>query len=93
MNTPGLRAMVRDLFPQDQAARMLSLMMLVMGVAPILAPFLGGQLHNLPTGSENPDGSYTLAVRPHHVVPTPPGGGAVPLSGTVRISASMARAA
>ena len=28
------RAMVRDLFPQDQAARMLSLMMLIMGIAP-----------------------------------------------------------
>lgn len=38
------RAMVRDLFPQDQAARMLSLMMLIMGVAPMVAPLLGGQV-------------------------------------------------
>jgi DHA1 family bicyclomycin/chloramphenicol resistance-like MFS transporter len=38
------RAMVRDLFPQDQAARMLSLMMLIMGIAPMIAPLLGGQV-------------------------------------------------
>lgn len=38
------RAVVRDLYDPQGAARMLSLMMLVMGVAPILAPFLGGQL-------------------------------------------------
>src|SRR4051794_27077854 len=38
------RAMVRDLFPQDQAARMLSLMMLIMGIAPMVAPLLGGQV-------------------------------------------------
>lgn len=38
------RAMVRDLYPQDQAARMLSLMMLIMGVAPMIAPLLGGQV-------------------------------------------------
>ena len=33
-----------------------------------------------------PDGSYTLAVRPHHVTSTTPDGRAVPLSGTVRIT-------
>src|SRR4051794_19442627 len=38
------RAMVRDLFPQDEAARMLSLMMMIMGVAPMVAPLLGGQV-------------------------------------------------
>ncbi|WP_084165083.1 Bcr/CflA family multidrug efflux MFS transporter [Skermanella stibiiresistens] len=38
------RAMVRDLFPQDQAARMLSLMMLIMGIAPMVAPLIGGQI-------------------------------------------------
>ena len=38
------RAVVRDLFARDQAAAMLSLMMLVMGTAPLLAPLLGGRL-------------------------------------------------
>ena len=33
-----------------------------------------------------PDGSYTLAVRPHHVTPVAPAGGAVALSGKVRIT-------
>ena len=33
-----------------------------------------------------PDGSYTLAVRPHHVVPSPPEATSVPLSGRVRIT-------
>lgn len=36
------RAMVRDLFETQEAARVFSLLMLVMGLAPILAPFLGG---------------------------------------------------
>jgi DHA1 family bicyclomycin/chloramphenicol resistance-like MFS transporter len=36
------RAMVRDLFEPQQAARMFSMLMLVMGVAPILAPLIGG---------------------------------------------------
>ncbi|MCC6467444.1 MAG: Bcr/CflA family multidrug efflux MFS transporter [Alphaproteobacteria bacterium] len=36
------RAMVRDLFDPHQAARMFSMLMLVMGVAPILAPLIGG---------------------------------------------------
>ncbi len=38
------RAMVRDLYDRDHAARMLSVMMLIMGAAPLLAPLLGGQL-------------------------------------------------
>jgi DHA1 family bicyclomycin/chloramphenicol resistance-like MFS transporter len=36
------RAMVRDLYARDQAARMLSVLILVMGVAPLLGPLLGG---------------------------------------------------
>ncbi len=36
------RAMVRDFFAGDQAARALSLIMLVMGAAPLIAPFIGG---------------------------------------------------
>lgn len=36
------RAMVRDLFDQRASARVFSLLMLVMGIAPILAPMLGG---------------------------------------------------
>jgi DHA1 family bicyclomycin/chloramphenicol resistance-like MFS transporter len=41
------RAMVRDLFPEREAARVFSLLMLIMGVAPILAPLIGGQLLKL----------------------------------------------
>lgn len=36
------RAVVRDLFPQNETARIFSLLMLVMGIAPIVAPTLGG---------------------------------------------------
>jgi DHA1 family bicyclomycin/chloramphenicol resistance-like MFS transporter len=36
------RAMVRDLYDRQQAARMLSMLILVMGVAPLLGPLLGG---------------------------------------------------
>ncbi len=36
------RAMVRDFFSGDQAARVLSLIMLVMAAAPLAAPFIGG---------------------------------------------------
>jgi DHA1 family bicyclomycin/chloramphenicol resistance-like MFS transporter len=36
------RAVVRDLFSQQDTARVLSLLTLVMGVAPILAPLFGG---------------------------------------------------
>ncbi len=38
------RAVVRDLFDEQESARMFSLMMLVMGAAPILAPLAGGYL-------------------------------------------------
>lgn len=38
------RAIVRDLYDTGEAARMFSLLMLVMGAAPILAPLAGGQL-------------------------------------------------
>lgn len=39
-----VRAVVRDLFEAQDAARMFSLVLLVMGVAPILAPLAGGYL-------------------------------------------------
>jgi len=38
------RAVVRDYFDQHGSVRMLSMLMLVMGLAPILAPSIGGQL-------------------------------------------------
>ena len=38
------RAVVRDFFDEREAVRMLSMLMLVMGLAPILAPLIGGQL-------------------------------------------------
>lgn len=38
------RAMVRDLYPPEETAKIFSLLMLVMGVAPIIAPTLGGML-------------------------------------------------
>lgn len=38
------RAMVRDTFARDEAAKVFSRLMLIMGVAPILAPLLGGFL-------------------------------------------------
>ena len=38
------RAVVRDRFSSQEMARVFSLMTLVMGIAPILAPFLGGLL-------------------------------------------------
>jgi DHA1 family bicyclomycin/chloramphenicol resistance-like MFS transporter len=38
------RAVVRDHFDQRDSVRMLSVLMLVMGLAPILAPLVGGQL-------------------------------------------------
>src|SRR3977135_247126 len=39
-----IRAVIRDRFDALQSARVLSLMMLVMGAAPILAPLAGGWL-------------------------------------------------
>jgi DHA1 family bicyclomycin/chloramphenicol resistance-like MFS transporter len=38
------RSIVRDLFDQRESARMYSLLMLMMGVAPITAPSIGGQI-------------------------------------------------
>jgi DHA1 family bicyclomycin/chloramphenicol resistance-like MFS transporter len=38
------RAVVRDRFDEREAARVFSLLMLVMGLAPILAPLAGGQI-------------------------------------------------
>lgn len=38
------RAVVRDYFDERESARMLSVLILVMGLAPILAPLIGGQL-------------------------------------------------
>ena len=39
-----VRAMVRDVFERERAASVLSLMMLIMGAAPIIAPLIGGQI-------------------------------------------------
>ena len=38
------RAMVRDLYARERSAQMLSTLMLVMGIAPLLGPILGGQI-------------------------------------------------
>jgi len=38
------RAIVRDLYDRDEGARVLSLLFLVMGGAPLLAPLVGGQV-------------------------------------------------
>jgi drug resistance transporter, Bcr/CflA subfamily len=38
------RAMVRDLFAREEAARVLSTLMTIMGVAPLLGPILGAQI-------------------------------------------------
>ncbi|MGH8506248.1 MAG: Bcr/CflA family multidrug efflux MFS transporter [Stenotrophobium sp.] len=38
------RAMVRDCFPPQEMARILSTLVLIMGVAPIMAPLVGGQI-------------------------------------------------
>ncbi len=38
------RAVVRDLFEAREAVRVFSLLLLVMGIAPVLAPLLGGQI-------------------------------------------------
>lgn len=41
------RAMVRDLFPPEDTAKILSVLVLVMGVAPIIAPTIGGGVNTL----------------------------------------------
>src|SRR5678815_2442813 len=38
------RAMVRDLFEPREAVQVFSLLVLVMGVSPVLAPLVGGQI-------------------------------------------------
>lgn len=38
------RAMVRDLYARSQAAKMLSVLILMMAVAPLIGPLLGGQM-------------------------------------------------
>src|SRR4051794_13804789 len=38
------RAMVRDLYEGDRAARMMSTLMMIMAIAPLLGPILGGQI-------------------------------------------------
>lgn len=38
------RAMARDLYGRDRAAQLLSTLMLVMGIAPLLGPLVGGQV-------------------------------------------------
>jgi DHA1 family bicyclomycin/chloramphenicol resistance-like MFS transporter len=38
----GSRAVVRDLFSRDEIARALSMLMMVFGIAPIIAPTMGG---------------------------------------------------
>ncbi|HEX7125945.1 MAG TPA: Bcr/CflA family multidrug efflux MFS transporter [Thermodesulfobacteriota bacterium] len=38
------RAVVRDLYEEQESARVFSLLLLVMGAAPILAPLVGGQI-------------------------------------------------
>lgn len=39
-----VRAIIRDLYDHDEAARAMSLMMVIVGAAPMLAPLLGGVL-------------------------------------------------
>lgn len=41
------RAVVRDVYPRDQAARVMSFMASAMALAPFAAPILGGWLHSL----------------------------------------------
>lgn len=41
------RAVVRDVYPRDQAARVMSYMASAMALAPFAAPILGGWLHSL----------------------------------------------
>ena len=41
------RAMVRDLYGHEHSARILSMLILIMGVAPLIGPLLGGQILTL----------------------------------------------
>ncbi len=38
------RAMIRDLYSRTRGAQMLSTLMIIMAVAPIIGPLLGGQI-------------------------------------------------
>ena len=38
------RAMIRDLFSRTRAAQMLSTLMIIMAIAPIAGPLIGGQM-------------------------------------------------
>ena len=38
------RAMIRDLYPRDKAAHMVSTLFMIMAIAPIIGPVLGGQI-------------------------------------------------
>ncbi|WP_256006896.1 multidrug effflux MFS transporter [Pedobacter deserti] len=40
------RAIVRDVFPSEETAKVLSTLVLVMGIAPIIAPAIGGIVNN-----------------------------------------------
>lgn len=43
------RAVVRDVYGQTEAAKLLSILMLIMAIVPIVAPLLGGQIMRLST--------------------------------------------
>lgn len=46
------RAMIRDLFARTRAAQMLSTLVLIMAIAPIAGPLIGGQIIRLSTGTQ-----------------------------------------
>lgn len=47
------RAMVRDLYAGEQAAKMLSMLMTIMAVAPLIGPLAGGQILVLAVGVQS----------------------------------------
>ena len=49
------RAMVRDLYAGEQAAKMLSMLMTIMAVAPLIGPLAGGQILVLAVGVQSSD--------------------------------------
>ena len=54
------RAIVRDRFNHTETARVLSLLTLIMGLAPILAPLLGGQTYSVSFAATLKDGGPAL---------------------------------
>lgn len=84
------RAMVRDLFEPQQAARMFSMLMLVMGVAPILAPLIGGYVllwFGWPAIFWGLAGYAAIAVAAAHLLPEthrPPPGAVLSFAGALR---------